>query len=564
MLCLALPLLLAATFGSRPAVDTSTDDELVAGLPSSEALRLGERMYRDGILPSGKPMLAFVQGDIEVEGTMFTCQSCHLRSGMGSLEGTVITQPTTGTWLYKPLVGAEMKPESQAHVPKRLDPPPFRPAYTDAKLARAIWSGKDAGGRTLHPAMPRYKLSIANMAILIHYLKNLSVGWSPGVDDTTLRFATVVSEDVNEVDRQAMVNTLKAYVRDHNSQSRHQERRAAAGPFYKEEKNLPYRRYSLDVWELTGDRATWPAQLDAYLRKAPVFALIGGLISGEWAPVHEFCERHHLPCLFPVTDFPVISETDWYTMYFSKGFYQEGETAAAFLRRSDRVAADTAVVQVFRDNATGQAFARGFAEERESMGLAPAIDLVLPGDQPPDEGFLPRLARKNPGAVLVLWLDPACLVGLEQLIQVEQPPSLVIVSTSLLGESVSSLAEPLRSITYVTHPYSFPENERRTRLSVQRWLEAKGLPITNFSIQAKMYLVGWTLSGITKRMRDDFYRDYFLDIVGMMRDQYYAIAVYPRLSFGPGQRYAAKGCYMAKLSSGEKPKLVQASNWVIH
>ncbi len=58
-------------------------------------------------------------------------------------------------------------------------------------------------------------------------------------------------------------------------------------------------------------------------------------------------------------------------------------------------------------------------------------------------------------------------------------------------------------------------------MATERWLQAKGLPITNFDIQAKMYFLGWTLAPMVKMMRDDFYRDYFFDIVDMMRDQYY-------------------------------------------
>ncbi len=561
---LFLPMLLGVVM-EAPSSAGPSEQELVAGHSKDEALRLGERMYRRGILPSGQPMRAVVSGDVQVDGTMFTCQSCHLRSGMGSIEGTVITQPTTGTWLYKPLVGAEMKPESQAHVPKRLDPPPFRPAYTDASLARALWTGKDPNGRRFHPAMPRYKLSRDDMQILVYYLKNLSVTWSPGVDDTTLRFATVVSSDVDPEERQAMVRVLEAHVRDRNSQSRHEEERAKRGAFFKEEKNLPYRRYSLDVWELKGDRESWPAQLEEYSRKKPVFAMLGGLVSGSWRPIHEFCERRRIPCLFPITDLPVVSDSDWYTLYFSKGLYQEGDSAARFLRRSGSIAADAEVVQVYRRGPTGDALVRGFAAARKSMGLAPALDLALEGDSSLTEEGVSRIFREHQVGALALWLEPADLAGAMAAIQRQETiPPAVFVSGSLLDDPGRMVPDALRSRVFLTHPYAFPEDEGRTRRVVSRWLKAKKIPETDFNIQAKMYFIGWALSGITKRMRDEFYRDYFLDIAGMMRDQYYSIAVYPRLSFGPGQRYAAKGCYLAQLSEGDHPTLAQASEWVIH
>src|SRR5690242_8744716 len=79
--------------------------QMVAGLPAAEALRLGEDMYQKGLLPSGKPMMALVQGGIEMDGTMSTCANCHLPSGLGSLEGGIVSPPTTGVKLFAPIRG---------------------------------------------------------------------------------------------------------------------------------------------------------------------------------------------------------------------------------------------------------------------------------------------------------------------------------------------------------------------------------------------------------------------------------------------------------------------------
>ncbi len=110
---------------------------------------------------------------------------------------------------------------------------------------------------------------------------------------------------------------------------------------------MPYRRFALSVWQLEGAPETWPGQLDAFYEKEPVFALLAGIVVGDWAPIHEFSERRQIPCLFPITDYPVISDSDWYTVYYSKGFHQEGESAARFLRRAEGVPAGAPVVQIY-------------------------------------------------------------------------------------------------------------------------------------------------------------------------------------------------------------------------
>ena len=58
-----------------------------------------------------------------------------------------------------------------------------------------------------------------------------------------------------------------------------------------------------------------------------------------------------------------------------------------------------------------------------------------------------------------------------------------------------------------------------------------------------------------------YYRDYFLDVIGMSMDM--TDPLYERLSFGPGQRYASKGCYVVQLSHGAKPELIKKSAWII-
>ncbi len=349
----------------------AADPGEVGGYSPEEALRLGERMYREGVLPSGEPMMAVVMGDIPVDGRLFTCDDCHQRSGIGSKEGTIIAQPTNGKSLYQPRrrtqawnppVGKDPEYMGPGALPLHTRAADARPAYTDDTLAAALRTGVDPAGNKIDPAMPRYLLDAGDMEVMIHYLKNLCVDFSPGVDDKVLRLATVVSSAVPYEQRRSMLDVLQATVRVHNSQTRYASERAEHGVFYHSQKNRRYRDLDLQVWELQGPADTWRQQLEAFYAARPVFALVGGMAAGSWEPVHRFSEDHKLPCVFPLTELPVVSDTDWYTLYFSKGLYQEGEGAARFLRSADVLPAGARVVQVYREGTRGAFAARGFRE----------------------------------------------------------------------------------------------------------------------------------------------------------------------------------------------------------
>jgi len=103
--------------------------QTVSGWPANEALRLGERMYREGILPSGAPMRALVQGDVPVNGRMFSCVSCHLRSGLGSREGGIASRAINGAKLFRPLLRAsEYRVRPGETLPDRVARAELRPA----------------------------------------------------------------------------------------------------------------------------------------------------------------------------------------------------------------------------------------------------------------------------------------------------------------------------------------------------------------------------------------------------------------------------------------------------
>lgn len=546
------PLLLLVLLFASPAVAATDGLATVAGLPAEEALRLGEAMYLKGVLPSDKPIKAVVQGDIEVTGRMSTCANCHRRSGLGSLEGGVLTLPTNGAKLYAPLLRQQDIPGPGMNRVLFKHP---RPAYTDESLAHALLYGMDPTGRKLSETMPRYLLDDDATRIMVSYLKNLSSKFSPGVSADEIRFATVLTEDVSPGDRDAMLLPLSAFVREEWN-ARLSDLAKVAGK--------KFRKVALDVWELKGPPGTWGNQLAALYKQKPVFALLGGIAPGQWAPIHEFCEQNEIPCIFPFTDLPVVSGTDWYTLYFSKGYYQEGEAAAKYLTRVFDLPPGKRVVQVYRDNAEGAALARGFADTWKKLGNASVTNRTVSAHEKTGRDFWKDLSAAHPNAIMLIWLGPADLAGVESLAEAGNRPSTLFVSSTMLAGALTAIPDKVRDVTFITYPIRLPDDGEYPRSIVTLWMKFKNIPITNMTISSKTYFLTRMLSYALSDMGEDFYRDFFLDMLDNGKDQANSSVLHPMLSFGPGQRYASKGCYVVTFTKGDKPKVVRQSDWIIY
>ena len=142
------------------------------------------------------------------------------------------------------------------------------------------------------------------------------------------------------------------------------------------------------------------------------------------------------------------------------------------------------------------------------------------------------------------------------------PASYWVLSGRLLGAKVARLPEKARPFTLFTFPYREPKDEAK----VSRYANAllKGLtkhhPETRISTRTYSMLQVFTAALV--EMDRNLYRDNLLDRLGLLRD--YLLPDYLRLSFGTGQRYASKGCYIMQLGAGPEPPFVKKSDWVIH
>jgi hypothetical protein len=329
----------------------------------------GERIYREGILPSGQPVQAERGPSMHITAATAACVNCHRRSGLGMQEGRTTIPPVAGIYLFHPRAGTVDDLDLPFGEGMRAD----RDPYTEATLARAIREGIGADGRRLSYLMPQYTLDEQQMAGLIAYLKELSPGAVPGVTPTMLHFAAIFTPDADPVTRQGVLDVLEKFFADKNHYVRADSPRLRSSRRMKFKVNRPWQ---LHIWDLHGPPETGEAQLRARLSAEPVFAVISGVGGANWAPVHRFCEAQSLPCLFPNVDLPVVAENDFDNLYFSKGVLLEAQLLARELKEH-RDARVRRVVQVFRAADVGKAAAAKLADALSGEGLT-IIDRSLP------------------------------------------------------------------------------------------------------------------------------------------------------------------------------------------
>lgn len=513
----------------------------------------GRSIYLDGRLASGEPLHATVQKGVALSGDAAACVNCHRRSGLGGGEGQNSIRPIAGRLLFHPLQsGGTGRLRSQ---PAPANDASRRPVYTRANLARALREGVDPTGRVLDPLMPRYALGDDEIAQLQVYLEGLSAAAAPGVNDREIHFATIIAPGVDPDRRRAMLNVLQAFFRDKNGGTRGETRRRETDSM---RMYRAYRNWVLHPWELRGAPETWRAQLEAHYRQQPVFAVIGGLGDASWQPVHAFCEGNGVPCVFPDVDYPVVDGAGYYSLYFSRGLVLEADVLARRLAENRA----GSIVQVFRDDETGRVPAQALREALKRRGVEALADHRVSGTDPLPAGFWAGLLRAASPATLVVWLDPA---DVQALGEAGAPPAglaELYVSASLSAMRPPDLPDPWLGKLRMVHPFVLPADRERRLARVNAWLHAKNMRPADARTQANAFFAATLTGDAMSHLGENFSRDYFIERIEQMAETSLSPSIYPRLSLGPGQRFASRGGYILGFPHGAVTP-VPVSDWLI-
>ncbi len=528
------------------------------------AAEAGRRIYETGRLPSGRPVQATVQGDVPITGEAARCSGCHGRSGLGYAEGLEVPLSIAGRTLFRP-----RRIERTELYTYGMEGPRTRPAYDAESLARVIRTGLDPVGRSLDPLMPRYELEDTGLEALIAYLATLSPSEAPGVTNTELHLATVVTGNVEAGRRTAMLAVLDHYVRDKNSGTRHEQARARVRALHKEWDYRAYRTWRLHTWELAGDRETWANQLDALYRDQPVFALVSGLGAGSWQPVHEFCERHKVPCVLPNTSLPVISETDFYSIYYSEGVVLEARVLAKFIGEARKPGGArggrSSILQVHAGDERGKVGAETFRRSLLEFGPASVAEMDLATEEAPSAALEAVLGAPDGPEAVVIWLEERYAEPIRTALAQARPVDVYAPSYSPLARDADSLPPSVRARIRVAHPFVTEDRLSRRFLRTGAWLRRKGIDGSLPTLKANTYFAARVLGDAIMHISGNFSREHLMEKIEHRMESAAASSLYPSPSLGAGQRYASKGAYVAEVGAAGKEgaRLVPISAWII-
>jgi len=512
-------------------------------------LQAGEQIYRQGVLPSGNPLVAQREGAEPMQGQAAACVNCHLRSGLGTVEGRILIPPITAKYLFRQVsVGAAAmtQPSSNGRAP-------LRSRYSAATLARAIREGIDPDGRKFDYLMPRYSLDEVSMSAAIDYLKHLDRGPVPGVGGETLDFATIITPDADATERQGMLDVL-GHCFGANDASHAGEATMQRAPGMRTPAGRIWR---LHVWQLTGPAAGWELQLLQHFAAEPVFAVISGLGRENWAPVHRFCQEHSLPCLLPNANLPVVAENDFYPVYFSKGVLLEAQIIAS---RLEPLPGSTPrhVIQVFRDDDIGSAGAAALREASAARGLQ-WRDHPLKPDAPASE--LARVLNEaDPKDAIVLWLRPH---DLRELPDIPPPDAAIFISGLMADLEQAPLPPAWRSVARISYPLELPTLRALGTGFAQGWFAYYGIPVVAQRVQTDTYLTCEILAEAAGHMVNNWVPDRLVELIEIELGHRLVNGYYPRLGLAPGQRFASKGGYLARFVGASGTRLVADGDWIV-
>jgi ABC-type branched-subunit amino acid transport system substrate-binding protein len=464
----------------------------------------GRQIYRDGTSPSGGEIVALLgDAQIEVPAASVPCAGCHGRDGRGRPEGGV--SPSDLRW------ESATRPYGVTHPGGRTHPP-----YDERLLKRAISLGIDPAGNPLHVAMPRFRMSLQDMADLTAYLKRLGSEPEPGVSDTAVRIGVVLppAGPLTSFGR-AVRAAVEAQCAQWNAQ----------GGIYG-------RRLEPRFLEPPAEPAARRAAVEGFLGREQIFAALAPFFPGADAALAALFAEVQVPAVGPFTLHP-RNEAGRFLFYVLPGLETQGKALARFART-------LAVMEGARP-----AIAAPEDAELEATISAIAAPVVLRWTR---GAFDPAdLARK----LAAIPADPVFFLGsgadAMALLRAAEPlgwrPHLLVTGAAA-DPSLLSAPPAFDGRIFVALP-ALPGGPPP---AWRKLAAAQELPREHLSAQLTALAAAEVLGEGLRRAGRDLTRDRFIEQLEALRKL--QLVYGPPVSYSPVRRLGANGAYILKVGPG--------------
>jgi hypothetical protein len=112
----------------------------------------------------------------------------------------------------------------------------------------------------------------------------------------------------------------------------------------------------------------------------------------------------------------------------------------------------------------------------------------------------------------------------------------------------------------VTFPFTLPHVPVPHAYRARAWLRSRGVARAHDRLQLNTWFTLAVADHALVNLAGNFSRDFFVESVERETEGTPNPGVFPRLSLGPGQRFASKGSYIVKVTTGG---IEAAGGWII-
>jgi ABC-type branched-subunit amino acid transport system substrate-binding protein len=532
---LALAFFAASTLLGDPAGATSraaqgTTAAAAVPQPLTEQERRGRAIYLRGESAAGREIVAAV-GELDVPASTMTCAGCHGARGEGKTEGGV----TAGSLVWSHLV----KPYGHTHPSGRKHSNPFN----ESSFIRAVSNGVDPDANDLLAAMPRYRMSAADMADLIAYLKRIETDLDPGLSDAGLRVGVVLPAGGALAETgAAMRDVLAAYFDNVNGR----------GGVYN-------RKIELRVAEAGDDGAATAAAAHAFARREQVFAFVGGISVGADAELAALARAEEIPFVAPSTLTPQTQPPpNRYVFYLLSGVGEQARALVNFAASRAELKKTRAAI-VYAEGALAAAAAAATEDQAKKSGWGAVTNQGYKAADFDAAQLARRLRQEGAESVFVFGAGGEASALVKEAAAVGWTPHVFSLGMMTGRDLPGVVPAGFRDKIFLAFP-SIPSDMSPAGVAEFRALQEKykfarrhlAAQLSAFAA-AKIFVEG------LQRVGRDLSRERLVTALESFYD--FETGVSPRLTFGPNRRVGAAGAYVVTIDP-EKKEFVPASAWV--